>query len=59
MMGFGPAPSRRLGHNLGVNNIPPEVSTYSCTYCQIGNTEQLSPDGCAFYRSDELASEVW
>ena len=59
MQAFGPVPSRRLGHSLGINNIPPKVCTYSCIYCQIGKTEQLSCDRRAFYRSEELASEVW
>jgi wyosine [tRNA(Phe)-imidazoG37] synthetase (radical SAM superfamily) len=59
MKAFGPVPSRRLGHSLGINNIPPKVCTYSCIYCQIGKTEHLSCDRRAFYRSDELAGEVW
>jgi len=55
---FGPIPSRRLGHSLGINNIPPKVCTYSCVYCQIGKTEQLRSERQAFYRVDDLASEV-
>lgn len=30
---FGPVPSRRLGHSLGINNIPPKHCSYSCIYC--------------------------
>lgn len=58
MKAFGPVPSRRLGQSLGVNNIPPKVCTYSCVYCQIGKTEQLSCERRAFYSPDDLASEV-
>jgi wyosine [tRNA(Phe)-imidazoG37] synthetase (radical SAM superfamily) len=58
MKTFGPVPSRRLGSSLGINNIPPKVCTYSCIYCQIGKTEQLSCDRRAFYGSDELTREV-
>jgi wyosine [tRNA(Phe)-imidazoG37] synthetase (radical SAM superfamily) len=35
---FGPVPSRRLGHSLGINNIPPKSCSYSCLYCQVGET---------------------
>jgi len=58
MRAFGPIPSRRLGHSLGVNNIPPKFCTYSCVYCQIGRTEQLHCERQAFYRADDLAREV-
>ena len=58
MKAFGPIPSRRLGQSLGVNNIPPKVCTYSCVYCQIGKTGQLSCERQAFYSPDDLASEV-
>ncbi len=58
MRAFGPVPSRRLGQSLGVNNIPPKVCTYSCIYCQIGKTEELSCERRAFYRPEDLATEV-
>ncbi len=58
MRAFGPVPSRRLGHSLGINNILPKVCTYSCVYCQIGKTEQLSCERQAFYGADDLAREV-
>jgi wyosine [tRNA(Phe)-imidazoG37] synthetase (radical SAM superfamily) len=58
MRAFGPVPSRRLGQSLGVNNIPPKVCTYSCIYCQIGKTEELSNERRAFYRPEDLATEV-
>ena len=58
MRAFGPIPSRRLGHSLGINNIPPKFCTYSCVYCQIGKTEQLRCERQAFYSVDDLAREV-
>ncbi len=58
MRAFGPVPSRRLGQSLGINNIPPKVCTYSCVYCQIGKTEQLSCERRAFFHPDDLAREV-
>lgn len=41
MIAFGPIPSRRLGRSLGVNNIPPKLCSYSCIYCQIGETHDF------------------
>lgn len=35
---FGPVPSRRLGHSLGVDLVPYKTCTYDCIYCQIGRT---------------------
>jgi wyosine [tRNA(Phe)-imidazoG37] synthetase (radical SAM superfamily) len=58
MKAFGPVPSRRLGQSLGINNIPPKACTYSCIYCQIGKTEELSIERQVFYRPEDLATEV-
>jgi wyosine [tRNA(Phe)-imidazoG37] synthetase (radical SAM superfamily) len=55
---FGPIPSRRLGRSLGVNNIPPKVCSYSCVYCQIGNTNSMSIRREEFYSPDEIVKEV-
>jgi len=59
MRAFGPIPSRRLGHSLGINNIiPPKACTYSCIYCQIGKTVKLCNGREEFYKIDDLAREV-
>ncbi len=43
MIAFGPIPSRRLDLSLGINNIVShKVCSYSCVYCQIGNTKNKS-----------------
>lgn len=55
---FGPVPSRRLGRSLGVNNIPPKLCTYSCTYCQVGPTMNLTVDRGEFYRPREILEAV-
>ena len=55
---FGPIPSRRLGRSLGVNNIPPKVCTYSCTYCQIGVTGRIDIERQAFYEPQRVYEEV-
>ena len=55
---FGPVPSRRLGHSLGVNNIPPKVCTYSCVYCQLGRAVKMKVKRQSFYRKEYILSAV-
>lgn len=55
---FGPVPSRRLGHSLGINNIPPKICSYSCVYCQIGKTTAMQIDRESFYKPEEIARSV-
>ncbi len=35
---YGPVPSRRLGHSLGIDLVPFKVCSYDCIYCQLGRT---------------------
>lgn len=58
MIAFGPVPSRRLGRSLGINNIPPKVCTYSCTYCQVGRTYQMETKRRPYYPPLEIFDEV-
>lgn len=55
---FGPIPSRRLGRSLGINNIPPKVCSYSCVYCQVGLTTQLSVDRKEYYTPMMIYTET-
>jgi wyosine [tRNA(Phe)-imidazoG37] synthetase (radical SAM superfamily) len=55
---FGPVPSRRLGRSLGINNIPPKICSFSCVYCQLGNTLKLSVTRQPFYDPQEIVREV-
>ena len=55
---FGPVPSRRLGHSLGINNIPPKICTYSCIYCQLGNTINMPAERESFYKATDIAQAV-
>ncbi len=57
-LAFGPVPSRRLGRSLGINNIPPKTCSYSCVYCQVGKTTNMTVDRQAFYKPEELTREV-
>ncbi len=55
---FGPIPSRRLGRSLGINNIPLKYCSYSCMYCQIGKTSQLTSQRQSFYDPVEIIEKV-
>jgi wyosine [tRNA(Phe)-imidazoG37] synthetase (radical SAM superfamily) len=55
---FGPVPSRRLERSLGMNNIPPKTCSYSCVYCQVGKTTNITVDRQAFYKPEELSRAV-
>jgi len=55
---FGPVPSRRLGRSLGINNIPPKVCSYSCTYCQLGRAINMQVERRAFYQPDAILRDV-
>lgn len=55
---FGPVPSRRLGHSLGINNIPPKICSYSCVYCQVGRTMNIRVDREAFYNPENIVNAV-
>ncbi len=54
MTAFGPVPSRRLGRSVGINNIPPKHCTYSCVYCQVGRTTNMTVERREFYPVKEI-----
>ncbi len=58
MIAFGPVPSRRLGMSLGMNNIPPKICSYSCVYCQIGNTLKMETTRQEFYKPAQVYKAV-
>ena len=55
---YGPVPSRRLGHSLGVNNIPPKICSYSCVYCQLGRTLRVEAEPRSFYKTAKITEQV-
>lgn len=55
---FGPVPSRRLGKSLGINNIPAKICTYSCVYCQVGQTTEMLTDRSSFYPPEDIFRDV-
>ncbi|HER42911.1 MAG TPA: radical SAM protein, partial [Candidatus Eisenbacteria bacterium] len=58
MIAYGPVPSRRLGQSVGINNIPPKICTYSCVYCQLGNTVNMQIERRQFYEPEQLVEAV-
>lgn len=59
MIAFGPIPSRRLGRSLGINNITShKVCTYSCVYCQIGDSKNKSLKRETFYEPAKLIENI-
>jgi len=55
---FGPVPSRRLGRSLGINNIPSKYCSYSCIYCQVGRTKNLTIKRRKFYDVSSILNEL-
>jgi wyosine [tRNA(Phe)-imidazoG37] synthetase (radical SAM superfamily) len=55
---FGPVPSRRLGRSLGINNIPPKFCSYSCVYCQVGKTINMTTTRGSFYKPEDIFEQV-
>ncbi len=55
---FGPVPSRRLGRSLGINNIPPKFCSYSCVYCQVGKTINMTRTRRSFYKTEDIFEQV-
>jgi wyosine [tRNA(Phe)-imidazoG37] synthetase (radical SAM superfamily) len=58
MLAFGPVPSRRLGKSLGINNVPAKTCSYSCVYCQLGKTINLTTERQAFHKPEDIFKEV-
>ena len=55
---FGPVPSRRLGRSLGINNVPPKKCSYSCVYCQLGDTIEKRTERGTFCDPEALVTCV-
>ncbi|MHC1742843.1 MAG: radical SAM protein [Syntrophobacteraceae bacterium] len=58
MIAFGPAPSRRLGRSLGINNIPAKICSYSCVYCQLGRTPSRQIGVRDYFPPDRILRDV-
>lgn len=54
---YGPIPSRRLGRSLGISLIPDRTCNYSCTYCQLGRTRNMSNSRKLYYPVIDIINE--
>jgi wyosine [tRNA(Phe)-imidazoG37] synthetase (radical SAM superfamily) len=57
-LAFGPVPSRRLGQSLGINNVPTKTCSYTCVYCQVGQTTLKIARPRAFFTPQEIREAV-
>jgi len=57
MLVYGPVLSRRLGHSLGLNNIPYKYCSYSCIYCHVGLTTKMQVEPVVLYRPEAFLRE--
>lgn len=55
---YGPVPSRRLGLSLGVSPIPSQTCNYSCIYCQLGRTKNLTNQRKEFFPVNDIIAEL-
>ena len=55
---YGPVPSRRLGLSLGISPIPQKTCNYSCIYCQLGRTSQMTNRRQHFFPLEDILAEL-
>jgi wyosine [tRNA(Phe)-imidazoG37] synthetase (radical SAM superfamily) len=55
---FGPVYSRRLGHSLGIDLLPPKICTLNCVYCEVGPTTNLTCERKEYVPTEEIIKEI-
>src|SRR6056297_1914620 len=55
---YGIVPSRRLGRSLGLSTIPASTCSYSCVYCQLGRTRNMTIERENFFKIDDLVVQL-
>ncbi|MCD6104652.1 MAG: radical SAM protein [Thermosipho sp. (in: Bacteria)] len=55
---YGIVPSRRLGRSLGVSPIPFKLCNYSCIYCQLGRTYNMTNERKTFFPPEDILEEL-
>lgn len=55
---FGPVPSRRLGQSLGINNVTTKSCSYTCVYCQVGETTDKLIEPRSFFSPEDIHDAV-
>lgn len=54
---YGPVPSRRMGLSLGISPITKDTCSYSCIYCQLGRTKNMTDEVQEFVKINDVISE--
>lgn len=55
---YGPVPSRRLGHSLGVDILPFKTCSLDCVYCQLGSTGRTTNRRRAYFPPRDVLAQV-
>jgi len=55
---FGPVYSRRLGHSLGIDLLPPKICSLNCVYCEVGPTTELTCERKEYVPTEEIIQEI-
>lgn len=55
---FGPVPSRRLGHSLGIDTIPLKTCNWNCVYCQLGRTVPVTNERREYFPRQDILAEA-
>ncbi|MDQ1353998.1 MAG: hypothetical protein QG657_4307 [Acidobacteriota bacterium] len=55
---YGPVPSRRLGHSLGIDLVPFKTCSYDCIYCQLGRTTNKTIKREEYAVIDDVLAEL-
>jgi wyosine [tRNA(Phe)-imidazoG37] synthetase (radical SAM superfamily) len=55
---FGPVYSRRLGHSLGIDLLPPKICTLNCVYCEVGPTTELTCERKEYVPTADILKEI-
>ena len=55
---YGPVPSQRLGHSLGIDLVPYKTCTYDCVYCHLGRTTNKTVSRAVYVEIDKVLEEM-
>jgi len=55
---YGPVPSRRLGHSLGVDILPFKTCSLDCVYCQLGSTGKTTNRRRAYFSPRDVLAQI-
>lgn len=54
---YGPVPSRRMGISIGISPIPKKYCNYSCVYCQLGRTTDMTNTRRPYFLVSDIIEE--